>query len=449
MSFRSARLTTILGAPPESVTYEQLAALVGNDAAREAEDLDYKERYEPGDKGSDDIAVDVATFANHIGGVIVVGMADANARPSKAVGVELTDALERRIRTCVANRVFPLPRFDLRPVPDPADTGNPRHGFLLIMVPRSPLAPHAVVDPREKNKLRWPRRHGSGKIWMSESELAAAYRRRFVEAAARGERLATVEDECLQAVKNHKKLPPRGTGGLLIVSLVPDEPGDLIIDREQYNRFSHEIAQQPVRIGSTRRNELHAVGVGPRRFIAESPRPDLLVRTELHTDGAGAVAVHVLHIGDFGGPSEISDLAVVEWTASALRLLARHAREWTGASGTAVVSASLRAYAPVLNDRPRLGREAIIVAYDPAYCVFGKEPQSWARGEASFLLDDLADDGKPLALATERLVSDLFQAFNAIGTRQITRDGELVLSQWGSSIDAAQQWAVETGIPTV
>ena len=448
MPFRSPRLTTIFGASPDDVTYEQLTALIGNEAAGEAEDLDYKLKYDSGDKGCDDIAVDVATFANHLGGVIIVGMAETNAHPSKAIGVELTDQLERRVRACVASRVYPRPQVHIRRVPDPATVNSkPPRGFLLIMVPRSPLAPHAVVDPREPEKLRWPRRHGTGKLWMNESEIAAGYRRRFAMVVEQGKRLTAVETECLRAIENHTKRPDPRVAGLLVVSLVPDEPGELLIDRERYDQFAQEIAQQPVAIGDVSADALYGVGVGRRRLLAETPRWPRL-RAELHTDGSGAMAIHLP--GDFesGEPVGIYDSPIIVWTASALRLLARHARDRAGASGGAAVSASLRPYIHD-DDGPRLGGTAVIVTHSPFYEVHGCEPQPHARGETYFLLDHLADDGQPLAQATERLVSDLFQAFNAIGTPQITRDGELKLSTWGSYLEQARRWAAQTGIPTI
>ncbi|MGV9326441.1 hypothetical protein [Streptosporangium sandarakinum] len=73
MPYSPRRLEALLGAPLHLATYQQIHALIGNTDAREAEDLDYKRRYSCGDKdktekGNDDIAVDIATFANHRGG---------------------------------------------------------------------------------------------------------------------------------------------------------------------------------------------------------------------------------------------------------------------------------------------------------------------------------------------------------------------------------------------
>ncbi|MFF5265415.1 helix-turn-helix domain-containing protein [Actinomadura viridis] len=447
MAFRSTRLNSIFGALPESVTYEQLEALTNNDAAGEAEDLDYKLRYDTGDKGSDDIAIDIATFANHLGGVIIVGMAEVNARPSKSVGVELTDEFKRRIRTCVAGRVFPQPQFDIREVRDPADTSKTPRGLLLIMVPRSPLAPHAVMDPKEKEKLRWPRRHGTGKIWLSESEIAATYRRRFVAAVERSERLATVEAENLEAIEGLDEPVHPYTAGLLLVSLVPDVPGDMLIDSESYTTFTRELHTQSVLVGTNNIGELSRAGVGRRRLICSTHGPPLC-RIELHTDGSGSFAVQLS--GNLGpdGAARIWDASVVTWTASGLRYLAGHARDRTGASGTVAAAITLKSYTQVSNGSPVLGGNAIIwTAGSFGSDVYGPVRQRSATGQADFLLDHLADDGQPLAQATAALVSDLFQSFNAVGTRQITPNGELRPLAWDSDRALAEAWAQDAGIP--
>jgi hypothetical protein len=57
MTFRSPRLTALFGAPPEAVTYPLIAALVDNEAAGEAEDLDYKLKIGNGDEGNESLRV--------------------------------------------------------------------------------------------------------------------------------------------------------------------------------------------------------------------------------------------------------------------------------------------------------------------------------------------------------------------------------------------------------
>ncbi|GAA3957534.1 hypothetical protein GCM10023085_45040 [Actinomadura viridis] len=448
MAFQSTRLSTIFGASPESVTYEQLEALISNDAAREAEDLDYKRKYETGDKGSDDVAVDITTFANHLGGVIVVGMAEVNAQPSKIIGIELTDELERWIHTRVADRVFPKPRFRLRRVPDPTDTSQKPRGLLLIMVPRSSMAPHAVVVPNEKEKLRWPRRQGTGKIWLTEGEIAAAYRQRFVTVVTAADRLSEVQNDNLEAIARKQTHPARNVAARLTVSLVPDIRGNYLIDHDSYQQFLSEEQRGRLLVGNDDGYRTTTVGVGYRRLVC-TMNGWLRSRSELHTDGAGSFTVELVGEMPPGQPSQVWDSSIVLWTASGLRYLARHARDRASASGGALTSSEIMPYGLTKANEPaQLGGELTILTSSPAGPeLYGRDPQPRARGEAYFLLDHLADDGQPLAQATAHLVGDLFQTFNAVSIRQITRDGELDLDAWGSERAVAEAWATQAAIP--
>ncbi|GGL55219.1 AlbA family DNA-binding domain-containing protein [Planomonospora parontospora] len=455
MIFRSPRLTALFGAPAETVTYEQLAALVGNDAAAEAEDLDYKLKLDGGDEGNESLAIDIATFANHRGGVIVVGMADADARPAKAIGIDLSDGLKRRILSVAAERIFPTPQFDLREVPDPAHEGKTRRGLLLIIIPASANAPHAVINPNSKDKLAYPRRHGSKKIWLTEGDVAAAYRRRFAAATDQRARLSAISDEVAAGIRRLRD--PNPPTPLLVVSLVPDVPGDLLLDREAYRAFQQHALQQQVLVGSTGEPELSNTSVGPRRLIGQGGRPGYASRTELHTDGAATLAVNLTSAAP-GPQLQVWDSQIAIWIASALRYLARHARDRTGASGLAAVSAVLAAdvaFHPAyrLASPSHLVHNARLViltasAFGTGSRIYGAEAQRCATGEGDFLLDDLADGGQGLAAATAQLTSDVFLAFNAVDTEQISRDGVLQQPAWGSEWDLVRRWAAEADIPT-
>ncbi|GLW97009.1 RNA-binding domain-containing protein [Microtetraspora sp. NBRC 16547] len=453
MIFRSPRLAAIFGAPAESVTYAQLEALVGEIEAAEAEDLDYKREYKAGVDGSDDaaddIAVDIATFANHRGGVIVVGMAEAQGVPSKAMPIDLTDQLLRRIRTASA-RVIPTPQFDLIRVANPDADAKVPTGFLLIVVPPSGSAPHAVINPKEDGKLRYPRRNGSGKIWMSESEVASMYRRRFTAAVDQEARLKDIEGDAVYGIE--KMQSSAAPSPLLVVSLVPDVPGEFTIDIDVYDRFRQEIYQQTMFVGSTSVGDAPQAAVGHRRLIAYSNGGWRDIRAELHTDGSGALAFALpWEPVDGNEVAQVLDSHVVSYTASALRYLARHARDRTGAAGVAAVSVALLGDADA-NELVTSRNSPGVALLTPhplggTYRVYGADAQKYGRGEAEFLLDDLADDGQPLARATARLVGDLFQAYGAIETLQITRDGALRPRPWGTDWSTGQRWAQQTGIP--
>ncbi|MYR36002.1 hypothetical protein GTX14_02135 [Streptomyces sp. SID4944] len=121
MLYRSRRLEALFGGPLGSVSYAELAALVDNPEAAEAEDLDYKrELTADDDKKREEFAKDLAAFANHIGGVLIVGMAEARGIPSKVMDADVSDQLRRHLQQVAAANTAPPVRFDMRAVPNPA-----------------------------------------------------------------------------------------------------------------------------------------------------------------------------------------------------------------------------------------------------------------------------------------------------------------------------------------
>ncbi|MFE0142005.1 AlbA family DNA-binding domain-containing protein [[Kitasatospora] papulosa] len=140
---RSRRLEDLFGARLDDLSYRDIEGLVGNVEAAETEDLDYKrDHYESSDKGKEELAKDVAALANHRGGVLILGMAEAKGVPSLACGVDLDDHHLRRMRQVIANNTAPPVPYQPMLVPNPDAAGT---GFLLLAVPRSPQAPHAVT----------------------------------------------------------------------------------------------------------------------------------------------------------------------------------------------------------------------------------------------------------------------------------------------------------------
>jgi hypothetical protein len=64
MVTRLRRLESLLGRRLDDVDYNGIAGLVGNTEAAESEDLDYKQaHYSADDKGREELAKDVASFA--------------------------------------------------------------------------------------------------------------------------------------------------------------------------------------------------------------------------------------------------------------------------------------------------------------------------------------------------------------------------------------------------
>jgi predicted HTH transcriptional regulator len=192
VALRSARLEALLGSRLEQAKHPQLMTLVSNQVA-EAFDLDFKsELYGSSDRDKRDAATDIAALANTAGGLLILGIEeDDQARAHAAPGVALSDAEERRIRQVVGSHVVPMPVMDVLRVDDP---DSPGRGLMLIAVPRSPLAPHAVLV---NEGLRYPKRNGATTRYLSEPEVANAYRDRFVLARQQKSRAREIEAEAL------------------------------------------------------------------------------------------------------------------------------------------------------------------------------------------------------------------------------------------------------------
>ncbi|MGY4960579.1 AlbA family DNA-binding domain-containing protein [Streptomyces sp. 900105245] len=456
MQYRSRRLEALFGAPLDAVTYADIAALVNNPEAAEAEDLDYKRELLAADaKGKEELAKDVAAFANHIGGVLVVGLADTQGIPSKVMDSDVTDAHQRHIQQVVARTTAPPVRFDMRAVHSPTSPGR---GFLILAVPRSPQGPHAVTAPPAKPTeaaLRYPRRGASKTEWLTETDVATAYYRRFNASAGRTQRLAAVESELLQNL-------PESNVAHLVVSLSPEVPGDMQITQDSFNTYKNQLLTTPWLLGKDSK-PLTDVRIGSRRLITHGGRANgpWYYHSELHCDGSGAWA---MRLGHHVSTVDMIEFAwaepdtVVYGLLSALHLLGSHARDRSGATSTALVKAALveaphahPAGPPKPNLHPLLPLR--IDGYDRSFGM--RAPLStqfceYSYAESAALLDDLADGGPGLVQATAPLAGVLFQAFGIPEASPITRDGAIRSSAWSGDLKTSiLRWSQARGVSVV
>ncbi len=164
-----------VGAPSSDLTLDLVEAAV-QAHVEESQRLDFK-RELPGRKGvgKTELPKDVAMFANAEGGILVYGVTDKNSTADELLGVaEFDDNFERAIRTAVLNAISP-PVYNVR-----IDhlTNEDGLSVVTIEVPCSPGAPHFIHGDQEA-AYRAPLRVGRDTRWLSESEIAAAYQRRF------------------------------------------------------------------------------------------------------------------------------------------------------------------------------------------------------------------------------------------------------------------------------
>lgn len=466
VALRSRRLESLFGASLDSLHAGNVHALVMS-SAQEAFDLDFKGTlYGRGDSDRRALAGDVAAMANTAGGVIVLGVAeDEQARAVATPGVQVTDAEVARIRQVIASLVAPMPVVDVLAVPgtgrengtapgaagtgsagtsppDGSEGGQPP-GFIVIAVPRSPAAPHAVLV---NEALRYPRRNGATTRYLSEPEVAAAYRERLAGPSRQSARIAEVEQAALDRLDD-QDLP------WVVVTLVPDLPGDLLITSDAYRAFSDEVTGQPATI-TTNSIAFRRVSVGPRRLLADGTmNSSPLARWaafDLHADGSGAYAVGVLDLHERhrlqalpeGEPRRqmIHDEALAIAVLSGVLHLARQSRDRAAAGGSALLHAQIY---PISPQRPtELGH-----LQPPGFIdsigtrVLSAQPPA---AEAVAQLDDLAQPGPELVQASALLVSGIGHAFGVAELGHLSREGQIRRRYWAHTPITA--WAEQHGI---
>ena len=451
MDFRSRRLETLLGGRLDAITYQELAALKDNPEAAEGEDLDYKrELTARDDEGKEEFAKDVVAFANHLGGVLIVGMADARGIPSQVVDSDVSDAHQRHLLQVAARRIAPPVRLEMRAVHNPA---TPHLGFLLIAVQRSSQAPHAIVGApitAAEQALRFPRRSGSRTEWLTETAVATAYYRRFAAVTETERRLDTIEREALSAL-------PQSNRPHLLVALTAEVPGDMPITQASYERYRDELRRWNSLMSILKGTRFHEVRIGARRIAAANPG-GASVRCELHRDGSGAFVVRLQEKPvDSGEYHSVEPSELVLSLISGLQLLGSHARDRAAALGTLIIRASLMdsphthplgPSKPAMTPFPPVRLER--VDRNGFRDNLSSQECSYAHAEAAAILDDLADGGAGLVQTAALIADELVQGFGLAEVGPVNVRGEIREDSWSSRYrEAVVRWADEHQIPVV
>ena len=428
MPVRLPRVEAILGAPIDQLTYEHIQAAV-EAGVEESADLDFKERhYEDTEQKREELAKDVAAFANHVGGLLVIGVREEHLRAAEVTPVPLAGDPASRYRQILAGRVTPHVRdVSISVLKDSAEL---HLGVVLIAVPRSLLAPHAVFREYDKRRqMSWPVRSGSDTRFLDETELADFYRTRFAGVAAQTARLDRVQAE--------GRLRLGGAPVWLSVSLVPAFPGEVWpTDRvaRATNLTRRWALEQPWReqnVPAALARPVRAT-VGVRRAILPQGRnwqADRL-HVELHDDGAGYAAVVCGAYSDdsayIGVP--LRELALdTLWLTS---LLVDHARD-SGASGETLFGAELITHPNreiQIQDDDGFGPPE-----DPAPGGFKLNtavlPDSTRPATTSLSVDlsALAPGVRPIARVAAQLAGDLVAIFGVADLDILTPVGQLRL----------------------
>jgi len=444
MAVRSARLEQVLGASLDRVTAAQVRDLVANEVP-EAFDLDYKrEMYGRTDADRRALAGDVAALANTAGGLIIIGIdEDAQARAGEATPVPLADDEVARIRQIVGSLISPVPTIDVYLLPDTGsaaeDDKAARTGFIMIAVGRSLAAPHAVLV---NDALRYPRRNGATTRYLSEPEVAEAYRARLAGLGAQADRLDTVWRAGLERLDVRDAV-------WAAVALTPELPGEMRINQASHRAFqsafqgrSPTIAGPDFPVGRTHvgLGFLHADG-------AEDHAAELAtwVSLDLHTDGGGFFAMYVGRRRDETeqqAPVQADDELLTVAVLSALANLGEHASS-VAAGGDALLRAGL--WKPSEGMPVHLGHRR---GFGGA--TYGASPRRTPLTPVETVAPlDALTPGPSLVATAARLCQQIGHAFGAAELGQLTEDGQIRRRYFSNGFPRLEKWADAAGVKTV
>lgn len=428
------RIEVLLGAPLKQVQRDGLQSLVGG-AAREDTDLEFKQAlYGRADDDKRSLSGDIAAMANTVGGAIVIGVVDADGAAAGLNAVALSEEEELRMRQTVTELVAPVPQFAIHRVPEQVGAQT---GFYIIAVPASANAPHAV---RINQALRYPRRDGARVRWLSESEVADAYRSRFIQASDQ----VTKVGEVLQV----------GTGALeannrswFCIATVPVVDGHMRIRM----RALTEAPQWVIRwTGHTFGARVFVPGgltasAGVGRIIISGSRGDgqsTSGHVELYQDGAGFAATPLWRQGDVNdniGPC-INDEWLVNVAVSAIDLLVDHAVGRCGTVGDAIVQTQV--YPSGVRQHTLVhGRNGYMAEWDGS-----RRLSHFPTGSHQLNLED-CQSGTGLLVAARMVLTEVFQAFGVPEVPQIDDAGTIrrAYIQHENRADI-QRWADARGV---
>ncbi|MEU2600581.1 ATP-binding protein [Streptomyces hirsutus] len=364
MTVRIPRLAQLLGADFDGLDRSHLVELCDQRASEDV-DLDFKQdnAYTKDADGLDELAKDVTAMANARGGLIVVGVTENDQGNAEGLNpIAISDKLHNQLVQALRSRVFPFlpPDFRIRLIADSPTT--PECGYILIGVPRSPVAPHAVRPTGGKGQQRYgyARRLGRTTAWLDESEIAALYRDRFKLAEDHFRRVTTQFEEDCAWLAAHA-----GDSIRLDISLVPTGRAERRIDRT----FLHDVRgflgalTRPggAPSASLSRDLLgHAPVIRRGRMRISGPG----VHAVWHSDGSAHLRVDLTSdpapaVEDAAAP--VLNLTLLESRVLYGLHLACAYAEWAGAYGDADVLASTSSPAQVLVDRTPLNGTARFV----------------------------------------------------------------------------------------
>ena len=366
-------------------------------------------------------------MANAGGGLIVVGIKDANDAAAEITPVPLGSEVTR-LRQMVISRIEPYLSFFMHEVPI---EGGP-NGCIILAIPPSSRRPFAVS---EGIRLGYFRRTGRNTVSLTEAEVAMMYQirsRRLRDTRARHDLLSRRVEQVMKSSKHP----------VIYISITPLEQYDRVFQPNYHQiRSVQSIGRNPV-FGQTV-GEILFSHVTPgfkslefRRFDKALDNQLLRKREwlEFHDDGSFLGVI-------LGTESKGQDMAHFYDTRVTCELIARLSAYGTLASHfglygeIAILVGIAKSGLPATIRMPPARAGGTIMAVD-----------SPVATQLSAEIADLRTPGSVVKIALP-LVDDLMSAFGLSAGLLLRRDGSIVIGNWGSWKSRLRSWAKDNGIP--
>jgi hypothetical protein len=198
----------------------------------EGDHLDFKRELTAGDRGTKATAIDLASLAIE-GGMIVVGVTPG--RPPDLAPVAL-DGQRERVEQIARQRIDPPLRVEVREIPT---EDSLEEGYLVLTVPASSQAPHAVDRV-------FRGRHGTTNVQLTASEVRAIHERQRPDPLA-------IDDEMAQFTARDPFPPERQALGRLYIIARPLAATPQMLERSVGSHWAR-WTEQNVRSGPALRH---------------------------------------------------------------------------------------------------------------------------------------------------------------------------------------------------
>lgn len=198
--------------PLDKITFADIDRFV-QEKRPEGKAVDYKrDIYGGRDDDKKELLKDVSSFANTLGGDIIIGVDEDKGVPTGIPGVAVPDADKEKLRLegIVRQGLEPRVEFGIHHVSTPSGTS-----VIIIRVKESLLFPHRVVFQGRFGEF-WAR-SSAGKFSMDTDEL----RRAFTMSDSIYEQIKAFRSNRVSQIVNDETPMPLMPGGRLVLHLIP------------------------------------------------------------------------------------------------------------------------------------------------------------------------------------------------------------------------------------